>query len=73
MVWGAFTGFEKSPSVIIPPTERSAIDFVQLAYEGTLRGFYFMHDQPDQLTRMVLQYIVVGTLTIGDKPMESKR
>jgi hypothetical protein len=52
MVWGAFTGFEKSPLVIIPPTERSAVDFVYLVYVGTLSGFYFMHDQPDQLTLM---------------------
>ena len=52
MVWGAFTSFEKSPLVIIPPTEQSTIDFVHLVYKGTFSGFYFMHDQPDQLTLM---------------------
>lgn len=52
MVWGAFTGFDKSPLVIIPPTRRSAVDFVELVYEGTLSGFYFMHDNAHELTLM---------------------
>ena len=52
MVWGAFTGYEKSPLVIILVDERSAVDFVNLIYEGTLSGFYFMHDQPHELTLM---------------------
>ena len=49
---GAFTGFDKSPFVIIPPTKQSVVDFVELIYENTLIGFYFMHDRPIQLTLM---------------------
>lgn len=52
MVWGAFTGFDKSPLVIMPQGERTAIDFVHNVYEGTLSGFYFMHDTPEQLVLM---------------------
>jgi transposase len=52
MVWGAFTGFDKSPLIVIPPTKRSAVGFVEHVYEGTLSGFYFMHDKPEQLTLM---------------------
>ena len=53
MVWGAFIGFDKSPLVIIAPGERTAKHFVQKVYEeGTLSGFYFMHDKPEELTLM---------------------
>ena len=52
MVWGAFTGYDKSPIVVMPPGERSARDFVRIVYEGTLSGFYFMHDHPQQLILM---------------------
>ena len=40
--------FAKSPLVIIPPV----VDFVNLIYEDTLSGLYFMHDQPHELTLM---------------------
>ena len=52
MVWGAFKGFEKSPLVIIPSAQQFAIDFVNLTNEGTFSGFYYMHDQPHELTLM---------------------
>lgn len=52
MVWGAFSGFDKSPLVIIPPKSRSASDFVNLVYEGTLSGFYFLHDHPEDIILM---------------------
>ena len=52
MVWGAFTGFDKSPLVIMALGERTAKHFVQKVYEGTLSGFYFMHDEPNELTLM---------------------
>nr|PNR28760.1 hypothetical protein PHYPA_029353 [Physcomitrium patens] len=52
MVWGAFTGFDKSPLVIIPLDKRSARDFVPIVYEGVLSGFYFLHDDPEQLILM---------------------
>ena len=52
MVWGAFTGFEKSPLVIMPPDKRTASDFVDIVYEGTLSGFYFLHNHPQDLTLM---------------------
>ena len=52
MVWGAFTGFDKSPLVIMAPGERTAKHFVQKVYEGTFSGFYFMHDKSEELTLM---------------------
>jgi hypothetical protein len=52
MVWGAFTGFDKCPLVIMPQGERSAAHFVKNVYESTLSGFYFMHDNPHELTLM---------------------
>ena len=52
MVWGAFTGFDKSPLVIMAPRERTAKHFVQKVYEGTLSGFYFMHHKLEELTLM---------------------
>nr|PNR48331.1 hypothetical protein PHYPA_012807 [Physcomitrium patens] len=52
MVWGAFTGFDKSPLVIILLDKRSARDFVTIVYEGVLSGFYFLHDDLEQLILM---------------------
>lgn len=52
MVWGAFSGFDKSPLVIMPPQRKTASDFVDIVYEGTLSGFYFLHDHPQDLTLM---------------------
>jgi transposase len=52
MVWGGFSGYDKSPIVIIPSDRRSAVDFVDIVYEGTLFGFYFLHDHPDNLFLM---------------------
>jgi len=52
MVWGAFSGFDKSPLIIIPPQNRSASDFVDLIYEGTLSGFYFLHDHREDIILM---------------------
>ena len=52
MIWGAFTGFDKSPLVIMPEGERTATDFVHNVYDGTLSAFYFMHDHPHDLTLM---------------------
>ena len=52
MVWSAFIGFDKSPLVIMAPRERTAKHFVQKVYEGTLSGFYFMHNEPKELTLM---------------------
>ena len=52
MVWGAITGFEKCPLVIIPPDRRSGRDFVNVVYESRLSGFYFLHDHLETLTLM---------------------
>ena len=52
MVWGAITGFEKCPLVIIPLDRRSGRDFVNVVYESRLSGFYFLHDHPETLTLM---------------------
>ena len=52
MVWGAFTSFDKSPLVTIPLDKRSSSDFVTIVYEGVLSGFYFLHDDPEQLILM---------------------
>ena len=52
MVWGAFTGFDKSPLVTIPSDKRSSSDFVTIVCEGVLSGFYFFHDDPKQLILM---------------------
>jgi transposase len=52
MFWGAFTGFDKSPLVLMPEGERTTKDFIQNVYEGTLSAFYFMHDHPHHLTLM---------------------
>ena len=52
MIWGAFTGYEKCPIVIIPSDRRTSADFVDIVYEGRLSGFYFMHDDPQSLLLM---------------------
>ena len=52
MVWGAFTGFDKSPLVIMALGDRMDKHFVQKVYESTFSGFYFMHDELDELTLM---------------------
>ena len=52
MVWDAFTGFDKSPLVIMALREGIAKHFVQKVYEDILSGFYFMHDEPEELTLM---------------------
>ena len=52
MVWGAFIRFDKSPLVIMALGERMAKYFVQKVYEGTLNGFYFMHNEPEELILM---------------------
>ena len=52
MVWGAFTGFDKSPLVIMARGEGTAKFFVQKVYEDILSGFYFMHNEPDELILM---------------------
>ena len=52
MVWGAFSGFDKCPLVPIPSNMRTTSDFVNLVYEGTFSGFYFMHDNREQLILM---------------------
>jgi hypothetical protein len=49
MVWGAFTGFDKCPLVIMPANRRSAHDFVEIVYEGALSGFNFLHDCSEDL------------------------
>lgn len=52
MVWGAFSGFDKSSLVIMPPERKSASDFVDIVYEGTFSGFYFLHDHLQNLILM---------------------
>ena len=52
MVWGAFTGFDKSPLVFLPQGERTAIAFVKHVYDSVLSGFYFMHDASHELLLM---------------------
>jgi hypothetical protein len=52
MVWGAFSGFDKCPLVFLPQKERTASHFVQNVYEAALSGFYFMHDEPNNLILM---------------------
>jgi hypothetical protein len=49
MVWGGFSGYDKSPIVIIPADRKVAIDFVDIVYEGTFSSFYFLHDHLDDL------------------------
>ena len=52
MIWGAFSGFGKSPLVFLPPDRRTGCDFVDLVYESTLSGFYFLHEDPESLILM---------------------
>ena len=44
MVYGAFSGFDRSPLIIISLRRRVACDFVDLFYEVTLSGFYYLND-----------------------------
>jgi len=44
-----FIGYNMSPIVIMPEGERPITDFVCIVYKGTLSGFYFMHENPQQL------------------------
>jgi hypothetical protein len=52
MVWGAFTGFDKCPLVIIPPDRWKGRDFVDVVVESCLSGFYFLHDHHETLILM---------------------
>ena len=52
MIWGAFTGYEKCPIVIMPSDKRISANFVDIVYEDQLSGFYFMHDDPQSLLLM---------------------
>ena len=49
MVWGAFTGFDKSSLVFLSQGKWTAADFVKNVYDATLSAFYFMHDAPSEL------------------------
>ena len=52
MVWGAFTGFHKSPLVLMSEGERTANDFIRNVYDVTLSAFYFIHDHLHHFTLM---------------------
>ena len=52
MIWGAFSGYQKFPLVVMPPHRRTASNFINIVYEGCLSGFYFLHDDPDNLILM---------------------
>jgi hypothetical protein len=52
MVWGALTGFDKCPLVIMSPDKRTTSNFVTIVYQATLSGLYFVHDHPQQLKLM---------------------
>lgn len=52
MVWGAFTGFDICPLVIMDIDKRTANDFVEVVYESRLSGFYFMHKDRSRLILM---------------------
>ena len=52
MVWGAFTGFDKCPLIIMPIDRQRGRDFVDIVYESQLSGFYFLHNHPESLILM---------------------
>ena len=52
MIWDAFSGYQKYLLVSMPPHKRTASDFINIVYEGCLSGFYFLHDDPDNLIFM---------------------
>ena len=52
MIWGAFSGFDKCPIVVMPLHKRTSEDFVDIVYEGRLSGFYFMHNERENLILM---------------------
>ena len=49
MIWGAFSSYQKCPLVVMPPHRRTASNFINIVYEGCLSGFYFLHDDPNNL------------------------
>ena len=49
IIWGAFLGYQKCLLVVMPPHRRTASDFINIMYEGCLSGFYFLHDDLDNL------------------------
>ena len=52
MIWGAFTGYEECPIVVMPSDKRTSADFVDVVYEGRLSGFFYIHDDPQSLFLM---------------------
>jgi hypothetical protein len=40
IVWGALSGSSKSYLVLIPPNRCTAMDFVEIVYEGVLEHYY---------------------------------
>ena len=39
MVWGTFTATHKLPLIAMPPDRQTAIDFVEIVYDGVLGPF----------------------------------
>ena len=52
MVWGAFTATHKLPLIAMPPGRRTAIDFVEIVYDGVLGPFLDAHEDASGLVLM---------------------
>jgi transposase len=52
MVWGAFTATQKIPLVRMPPGRRTAVDFVEIVYDGCLGPFLSKQDEDAGLILM---------------------
>ena len=52
MVWGAFVDSTTLPLVVMPPSRRTAADFVDIVYQPALGPFLEAHDDASSLTLM---------------------
>jgi hypothetical protein len=48
-IWSTFLGFHKSPLVLMLPGRQKAIHFIDEKYKRVLSGFYFLHNDIDNI------------------------
>ena len=53
MIWGAFTATHKLPLIVIPPHRHTAVDFVQIVYDGLLS--LFLDAQEDAFKLVIME------------------
>ena len=69
MVWGAFTSTYKLPLIAMPPNRRTAINFVEIVYDGVLGPFL---DAQGDAPRLVLMEVVLLSIGVRLQQLEER-